>query len=283
MDLNAIRAHNFKPVEQAYTRRDTMLYALGLGYGSDPNSADQLKYVYEEGLCAVPSIVNVLSHPGFWAQDPVFGIDWVRLLHGEQSFTIHRTIAPEGRLRGEYKIEAAQDLGKERGAKLLQSKRLYDADTNELVATVHTTLFLRGDGGHGGFGDFPPQPEPLPEAEADAVVTYPTLPQQALIYRLSGDYNPIHADPAPAKKAGFSGPILHGLCSLGFATRAIIEECANNDPTRLRSLSLRFSKPVFPGETLSVEIFRQDDKVRFRCRVKERDIVVLDRGHAEII
>lgn len=282
MDVNAIRNHRFASVEQDYTARDTMLYALGLGYGSDPLDTAQLAYVYEENLQAVPSMVNVIAHPGFWAKDPKFGIDWVKILHGEQSFELFRPLPASGRMRGEYSIEAIEDMGADKGAKLYQLKDLFDAATGEKVATVRTVLFMRGDGGQGGFGVAPPAPAPLPDASPDAVIEIATLPQQALIYRLSGDYNPIHADPAPARRAGFPAPILHGLCSLGIATRAIVQACCDNRPDRLKSLSLRFSKPVFPGETLAVEIFRTDGGVQFRCRVKERDAVVLDRGRAEI-
>ncbi|WP_423459552.1 MaoC/PaaZ C-terminal domain-containing protein [Ottowia sp. VDI28] len=283
MNLEAIQQRQFAPVEHHLTRRDTMLYALGLGYGSDPLNAAQLKFVYEEGLQAVPSIVNVIAHPGFWAREPELGIDWLRLLHGEQSFQIHRPVPVEGLIRGEFRIDAVQDLGADKGAKVYQTKRLYDVQSGDLIATLGTVLFLRGDGGQGGFGDVPPQPEPLPERAPDLSASFPTLPQQALIYRLSGDYNPIHADPAAASKGGFPAPILHGLCSLGFATRAILQECAGNDPVRLKSLSLRFSKPVFPGETLAVEIFREGaGRFSFRCRVPERDVIVLDRGRAEV-
>lgn len=283
MNLEAIQRRQFAPVEHHLTRRDTMLYALGLGYGSDPLNAAQLKFVYEEGLQAVPSIVNVIAHPGFWAREPELGIDWLRLLHGEQSFQIHRPVPVEGLIRGEFRIDAVQDLGADKGAKVYQTKTLYDVQSGDLIATLGTVLFLRGDGGQGGFGDVPPQPEPLPERAPDLSASFPTLPQQALIYRLSGDYNPIHADPAAAAKGGFPAPILHGLCSLGFATRAILQECAGNDPVRLKSLSLRFSKPVFPGETLAVEIFREGaGRFSFRCRVPERDVVVLDRGRAEV-
>lgn len=281
MDLNAIRSHRFPPIEQAYSARDTMLYALGLGYGSDPLDPGQLAFVYEEGLCAVPSQVNVIAHPGFWAKDPKFGIDWVRILHGEQSFELFRPLPSSGRMRGEYAIEAIDDMGADKGARLYQLKHLFDAATGEKLATVRTVLFMRGDGGQGGFGVAPPAPAPLPAAAPDVVVEIPTLPQQALIYRLSGDYNPIHADPVPARQAGFPGPILHGLCSLGIATRALVQACCDNQPERLRSLSLRFSKPVFPGETLVVEIFRSATGAQFRCRVKERDAVVLDRGRVE--
>lgn len=281
MKLDAIQSHRFAPVEHAYTARDSMLYALGLGYGSDPLDTGQLKYVYEDGLQAVPSLVNVLAHPGFWAKDPAFGIDWVKILHGEQAFELFKPLPPEGRMRGEYTIEAVQDQGVERGARLYQLKHLFDAETGEKVATVRTVLVMRGDGGQGGFGEAPESPGPLPERAPDEVIEIATLPQQALIYRLSGDYNPIHADPAPAQKAGFPGPILHGLCSLGIATRAILQARCDNDPERLRALSLRFSRPVFPGETLSVELYDVPGGVQFRCRVKARDVVVLDRGRAE--
>lgn len=281
MDLDAIKTHRFKPVTQDFTTKDTMLYALGLGYGADPLDSAQLKFVYEENLVAVPSLINVLAHPGFWAKDPKFGIDWLKLLHGEQAFTLKRALPVKGTVRAEYSIDAVEDMGAEKGAKLYQKKTLFDGQSGEEIGTVLTTLFMRGDGGSGGFGKVPTPPEPLPEAKPDQVIEIPTLPQQALIYRLSGDFNPIHADPAPAKKAGFAAPILHGLCSLGIATRALIQGIAGNDPARLKSLSLRFSRPVFPGETLSVEIFGTGDDVRFRCRVVERDQVVLDRGRAE--
>ena len=281
MDLDAIKAHRFEPINHDFTAKDTMLYALGLGYGTDPLDTEQLKFVYEENLVAVPSLINVLAHPGFWAKDPKFGIDWVKILHGEQSFTLKRPLPVKGRVRGEYAIDAAEDMGADKGAKLYQRKTLFDGETGEEIGSVLTTLFMRGDGGNGSFGEVPPQPSPLPDATPDQVIEIPTLPQQALIYRLSGDFNPIHADPAPAEKAGFPAPILHGLCSLGIATRALIQGVAGNDPSKLKSLSLRFSRPVFPGETLSVEIYGSGPSVQFRCRVAERDVVVLDRGRAE--
>ncbi|SMF66005.1 Acyl dehydratase [Tistlia consotensis] len=282
MNLDSIERHSFAPVDHAYTARDAILYALGVGCGADPLDEADLGYVYEAGLKTVPSFVNVLAHPGFWAKDPRFGIDWIRILHGEQSFEIHAPIPPEGRVRGTYRIDAVEDLGADRGARLYQSKELHAVDGTHL-ATVRTVLFMRGDGGQGGFGSPAASPTPLPERAPDAVVETPTLPRQALIYRLSGDLNPIHADPAAARRAGFEAPILHGLCTLGIATRAVIAARAPGAPERLRSMSLRFSKPVFPGETILTEIFGTGGSLRFRCRAKERDIVVLDRGSAELL
>jgi len=281
MNLDTVRAHRFEPIWHEYDARDAILYALGIGYGSDPLDPAQLDFVYEEGLKAVPSICNVLAHPGFWAKDPKFGIRWMKILHGEQAYEIHAPIPPAGRVRGEYEIQAVEDRG-DKGARLHQLKRLYAQD-GTLLATVRSVIVMRGDGGDGGFGEPTPAPGPLPDAAPDEVVELPTLPQQALIYRLSGDWNPIHADPKAAKGGGFEAPILHGLCTLGLATRALLQTCAPGRPEALGAMFVRFSSPVFPGETIVTEIFRgEGDEVRFRCRAKERDVVVLDRGRARI-
>jgi acyl dehydratase len=277
-----VKGFRFPAVEHKYAFRDTILYALGLGLGDSPLLPSQLTFVYEDKLKAIPSQCVVLAHPGFWAKRPEFGIDWLKILHGEQSFRIHKPIPAEGAVRGEYEIEAVDDKGAEKGAVLYQVKRLYDGATDELLATVRSVLFMRGDGGCGSFGALPPQPTPLPEAAPNKSREIKTLPQQALIYRLSGDYNPIHADPVAARKAGFDRPILHGLCTMGVATRALIETYAPGEPERLTSMSVRFSKPVFPGETIVAEFFESGAEIRFRCRLKERDAIVLDRGAATI-
>jgi acyl dehydratase len=170
------------------------------------------------------------------------------------------------------------DKGAGKGAILHLVKTLNDAIAGVKLATIRSVLFLRGDGGCGSFGNATAEPSPLAEQTPSRIKDIATLPQSALIYRLSGDYNPIHADPDAAAKAGFERPILHGLCTLGVATRAILAALADGRPDRLRSLSVRFSRPVFPGETIRTEFFTIDDQIRFRSRVVERDVVVLDRG-----
>ncbi len=162
-------------------------------------------------------------------------------------------------------------------------KRLFDVASGDRLASVTSVYMLRGDGGFGGFGTPPAPPDPLPDTAPDRTVDIAGLPQSALIYRLSGDLNPIHADPAAAAKAGFPRPILHGLCTMGIATRAVVASVADGEPDRLKALSVRFSKPVFPGETLRTEIFNTANGARFRARVVERDVIVLDRGSATII
>lgn len=284
MPLNIDRIANMglPPIIESYDKKATILYALGLGFGRDPLDRSELPFVYEKDLRAMPSMCNTLCHPGFWAQKPEFGIDWVKILHAEQDFVIHRPMAPTATLRGEYNVTAIEDKGAEKGALLHQQKLLYDHDSNELIATVRSTLFMRGNGGEGSFGDPVAAASPLPDRAPDKTITIATAPGQALIYRLSGDWNPLHADPDIATKAGFPVPILHGLCTNGLAARAILQGYCDLDPARLASMFVRFSRPVYPGETIRFDFFEGADGLRFRATVTERDIVVLDRCSASV-
>jgi acyl dehydratase len=283
MEFEKIRTMRLEPIVQTYDKRDTILYALGLGYGADPLDESELPFVYEGDLRCLPSYANLLCHPGFWAQKPEFGIDWVKILHAEQDYRIHKSLPPTGSIRGEYRVAGVEDKGAERGALLHQEKELYNAETGDHLATVRSTLFLRGDGGQGGFGLAVPAAAPVPERAPDRVIEIPTLPRQALIYRLSGDWNPLHADPVIARKAGFDAPILHGLCTNGIASRALLKAYCDNDTARLTGMFVRFSKPVMPGETIRVECFEEGDGlVRFRAIAKERNAVVLDRCSATV-
>lgn len=272
-----------EPIVQSYDKRDTILHALGLGYGLDPLDEAQLPFVYEKELRCLPCFANILCHPGFWAQRPEFGIDWVKILHAEQHLTMHKPMPPTGTIRGEYRVAGVEDKGEGRGALLHQEKALYDTATGDHLATVRSTLFMRGNGGEGGFGDPIPAAEPVPEGKADAVVEITTRPGQALIYRLSGDWNPLHAEPAIARKAGFDRPILHGLCTKGLANRAVLAHYCDNDVARFKSMFVRFSKPVMPGETIRFEFYEQGGgALRFRAVAAERDVVVLDRCSAQV-
>jgi acyl dehydratase len=283
MDIEKLRTMTIDPIVQSYDKRDTILFALGLGYGADPLNEDELPFVYEKDLRCVPAFANVLCHPGFWAQDPQFGIDWVKILHAEQKLTIHKPLPSTGSIKGEYRVAGVEDKGEGRGALLHQEKLLYDDATGDHLATVRSTLFLRGNGGEGGFGDRVAAAVPVPEGTPDRTVEIATLPRQALIYRLSGDWNPLHADPAIARKAGFDMPILHGLCTNGLAMRAILSTYCDNDVSRFKSMFVRFSKPVMPGETIRVEFFEEGEgSLRFRAIAVERNAVVLDRCSATV-
>jgi acyl dehydratase len=280
MNLEALRNLSLPPVEQAYGARDAILYALGIGFGERPLDPAHLLFTYEANLQVVPSMSVVLSHPGFWLRDPALGVDWLRMLHGEQDFRMHAAIPPAGTVVATYRVTCIEDKGVERGAVLHFEKLLTDKASGMRLATVRQVVVLRGDGGQGGFGEPPPPAEALPAGEPSDVVEIATLPQSALIYRLSGDLNPIHADPAAAEKAGFRRPILHGLCSMGVATRALIERFCPDEPARLSSLFVRFSRPVYPGDTLRFEMQRDGSVVTFRAVVPERSEIVLDRARA---
>lgn len=283
MDIDKISKMKIDPIVQAYDKRDTILFALGLGYGADPLDETELPFVYEKALRCVPAFANILCHPGFWAQQAEFGIDWVKILHAEQDLTIHTPLPPTGAIRGEYTVAGIEDKGEGRGALLHQEKDLYDEATGAHLATVRSTLFLRGNGGEGGFGKAMQPAQPLPDRAPDRVVEIPTLLRQALIYRLSGDWNPLHADPAIATKAGFAAPILHGLCTNGIANRAILSAYCDNDVSRFKGMFVRFSKPVMPGETIRLEFFEEGKgDLRFRAIAVERGDVVLDRCSARV-
>lgn len=285
MALNLERLQNMglPPIRASYDKRDTILYALGVGFGIDPMNAAELPFVYEgEGFRAMPTLCNTLCHPGFWAKDPQYGIDWVKILHAEQEFTIHRTLATAAAVRGEYLVSGIEDKGAEKGALLHQEKLLYDDDTNELLATVRSTLFMRGNGGQGTFGKPIEPAKAIPDRTPDRTLEIGSRPGQALIYRLSGDWNPLHADPEIARQAGFAMPILHGLCTNGLAARAILQAYCDLDVSRFGGMFVRFSKPVFPGETIRFEFFEDSDTLRFRAVAVERDTVVLDRCTATV-
>jgi acyl dehydratase len=277
MNLDRLKSHVFAPVEHELGWRDTIIYALGLGYGFDPNDRAQLQFVYEDGLKALPSMACVLGYPGFWMRSPELEIDWVRLLHGEHYYEIHHPLPVEGRLTAQHRITGVDDKGEGRGAVVNFEKALYD-ERGTLLARVEQSNFCRGDGGCGSFGQPAKERPPLPDTPPDETCELPTSRQIALLYRLSGDYNPVHADPEVAKEAGFHEPWIAGMCSMGLATRAVIEKFCGDDPARVKSMFVRFRNVCFPGETMRYEFYRTDGGARFRTVAKEREVVILDRG-----
>ena len=283
LDPQKILDWPFQPVEQTYTGRDTILYALGCGLGADPLDDAQLRFVFEEPeLLALPSMAAVLSPPGFWARHPDSGIDWVRILHGEQAMELHKPLPAAAKVVATAKVTDIVDKGAGRGALLFVQRTVREVETGEALATLRSTTFARGDGGCGGTTEMAPQPHPIPDRAPDLVCDLPTALNAALIYRLSGDPNPLHASPSVARAAGFERPILHGLCSWGVAGHAILKSYCDYDPARLTTMALRFSAPVYPGETIRTEMWRDGDTVSFRARVVERDVVVLNNGRATV-
>lgn len=284
LDADKILNWPFEPVEQTYSERDTILYALGIGLGADPLDEEELRFVFEEaeGFAALPTMPVVLAGPGFWARDPGTGIDWKRILHGEQAIELHRPVPAAATVVGMTRVTDIIDKGADKGALIYSERSLTDKASGAKLATLSSTTFARGDGGFGG-PDGPTKPvHRLPDRAPDLHYDHKTMPQSALIYRLSGDPNPLHASPEVARQSGFDAPILHGLCTLGVSGYAILKTCCDGDPNGLASLALRFSAPVYPGETIRTEMWRDGEMVSFRARVLERDAVVLNNGKAVV-
>lgn len=273
-----LMAYPIPEVRQKIRWQDVALYNIAVGLGQDPLDARQLRFTYEEGLVALPSIATVLGYPGFWLKAPDTGVDWVRVVHGEQSLTLHRPIPTRGEVVGTSRMTRILDKGAGRGALLTYERVLRDAATGEALATLEQTTFARGDGGFGGSPGPAPAPHPEPDRAPDATRDMPTRPEQAALYRLNGDHNPLHIDPAVAAAAGYPRPILHGLCSFGVACHALVAELCGHDVARFGTMAARFSAPVFPGETLRVEIWHEPGGAAFRVRVPERDAVVIRHG-----
>jgi acyl dehydratase len=263
----------------AWTERDAMLYALAVGMGEDPLDRSELPYVYEEQQRVMPTFAAVAAWGAGIAPERI-GVDRRRTLHGEEALVVHRPIRANGEAVATSRVVAVYDKG-DKGAVIERETVLHDAVSGEPLATITRTAFARADGGFGGPPDVrvvPAQPERAP----DVVLDLPTRANQALLYRLCGDRNPLHAEPDVARAAGFDAPILHGLCTYGMACRAILKAFCNYEPTRVLAFGLRFSAPVVPGETVTVSLWRDGDDVSFEAHVRARGVTVLRNGFAKL-
>lgn len=276
-NYSQVRNWRFDPVRRRIEPRDCCFYALSIGLCRSPNDEKELPFVYERRLRVFPTIAAVIGTPGFWVTDARTGIDLQNIFHSEQAITWHRPIAVGEYVTGVSRVVDIFDKGKGRGALIVVECEVRN-DAGQPIWTVRRTAFVRGAGGFGGTADPTPRIS-LPDKQCDATCVLPTTGQQALLYRLNDDDNPLHADPAVARKAGFDTPILHGLCTFGIAGHAALKTLCKYDESSLRSLEVRFSAPVFPGETIVTDFWRiGNNEAHFRCRVAERDIVVVSFG-----
>ena len=264
------------PMEVSWTSRDTLLYALGVGAGALDPTAFELEFTTENSAGhaqqVLPTFPVVLPRRDGWVSQ-IGEFDPATLVHGEQSLSLHAPIPVEGRVSLVTTITGIFDKGS--GAVVVTETVASDGSKGALWTTV-CSLFLRGEGGWGGERG-PSTSSVLPDRHPDHVVRYPTRSDQALLYRLSGDRNPLHSDPSFATRAGFDKPILHGLCTFGFTGRALLHTLCHSDPSRFRSMSARFSRPVQPGETLSVSIWITGaDRANFRTATSAG--AVIDAG-----
>ena len=286
LDYAKVRHWQSADIRQTYTARDVILYALGVGMAQDPMDRDELRYVVEGDLRVLPSMAAVLAYPGFWIRDhPELGIDPVRLVHGEQSVTLHQPLPAAGTVIGRTRVTRVVDKGAGKGALVQSEKRITDAASGALLATCESVTFCRADGGFSASGGDAPgdPPRATPTTAPELVLDMQTRPEAALLYRLSGDYNPLHSDPDVATAAGFPRPILHGLATFGAACHGLVKGFCGYDPARMKSIGARFSAPAYPGDLIRLECWKLGDEVAFRARVPARDVVVLSHGRAVCI
>lgn len=292
MDPQALLRRALPTVRQAWSARETILYALavGAGQGDEPQDEEQLRFVYEPQLQALPTLCAVLGDPGFWMRDADSTLDWQRLVHGEESVQWFQPLPAQGEVIARHRVCRVEDRGTERGASFVVERLLADAATGQLLSRAWSTVVARGDGG------FSPPGGPLlqlgesaeaalpawPARPADVVVTRPTLAHQSLLYRQLADPNPLHVEPAAARRAGFERPILHGMCSFGVLALVVVNTFCNAQPARLAALRTRFTAPLYPGEILDCAFWREGDELRFRATARERRAVVLNHGWARL-
>ena len=269
-----------KGLEFSYTQRDSIIYGLGIGLGKDPMDATELKYVYENGLIAFPSMAT-----NFQYKSPLLlkaKLNMIMIVHGEQGVTLHQPMPASADVISDTKVVNCYDRGASKGAIIEVETNVRLKKDNSPLCTLTSKTFARGDGGFGG-EDVPASIPVELNDTPDIIHEVTTTEDQALIFRLSGDSNPLHSDPNFAKMAGYPKPILHGLCSYGVACRSIVETLCEKDSKKLKKFNVRFSSPVYPGETIVTEMWKKNDEIHFQSKVKERDKVVLKNGVCEIL
>ncbi|MDA1064728.1 MAG: MaoC/PaaZ C-terminal domain-containing protein [Proteobacteria bacterium] len=277
LNYDKLVATRINDIERVYGDVESMLYAQSVGFGRNPVDRKELPYVYEQGLplMTVPTMASAIVPDMF---PPGLGWDYSQVLHVEQRLALYRPLPPAAELRLDKRVVDVFDLGAKRGAIFLfeVDGRLAKDDT--MLFTIGATVMARGDGGFGGMAGTGPAPHRAPRRDPDLSCDTPTRTDQALLFRLNGDRNPLHADPVAAIAAGFPMPILHGLCTYGIACRAILQTICDYDHTLIEGFDARFSLPVLPGDTITTDMWQDGNVVSFQCSVKERNIVVLRNG-----
>jgi acyl dehydratase len=263
----------------AWTDREVMLYAVGIGMGADPMDEKELAFVNEAGfekreLKVVPTFASVAA----WGAAPGH-IDTNRLMvvDGERDITFHKPLPTAAHITADADVVGMFEKGKDKGAVIIRRTVLRD-EAGDKLATLIASQFARGDGGFGGPSEGQPEPHKVPSRAPDRSVDIATAPGQALVYRLCGDRNPLHSDPEFAKRAGFPRPILHGMCTYGLTCRGVLQTYADYDASAFKQHVARFSAPVYPGETVTMDMWKDGNVVSFEAKVKSRNVTVIKNG-----
>jgi acyl dehydratase len=281
MPINYDELMSLKNLGQRYSYgdREVMLYAYGIGMGADPMDEKELAFVNEaaaipRSLKVVPTFASVAA----WGASPgEMNLNRVMVVDGERDITFHRSLPVAEKLLVDSRVLAVFDKGKDKGA-VIRHQTVLKNEKGEELATLVASRFARGDGGFGGPSEGQPEPHKVPSRAPDRSIDISTRPDQALIYRLCGDRNPLHSDPEFARRAGFSQPILHGMCTFGITCRGILQTYADYDPAAFKQHSARFSSPVYPGETVTLDLWKDGAVISFEARVKAREAVVIRSG-----
>ena len=279
VNLDLLRGRHLPEARQQLDPRDCIIYALGIGIGMNPEDEDELQFVDESRLKVLPSMANIIANDGHWLRDLDPGLDWRQAVHGEQSMTLHAALPTSASLLATGTILEVVDKGPGRGAVLYVERQLRDADTDTHYATLVQTVFCRANGGYGGQSGRAPASWALPARAPDLSLSLTTSPQQALIYRLSGDDHPLHIDPSTARAAGFPRPIFHGMATFGLVAYGLSKLLCQADPLRVKAMRGRFSAPVFPGECIMLEVWRLESGLaHFVAKASTDGRVVLNHG-----
>ncbi len=290
-EIQAAIAEKGQEVPGSYNDRDALLYNVAIGMGRDPLDAKELPYVCETiGKKVLPTAASVLTKPSNTGGAAAFSnglimimgkMNFALMLHGEQRLVVHQPLPQSADTLISNRIIGVYDKGAGKGA-LVVSETVVKLANGSPLYTMGHTLFFRGDGGFGGSADGAPVPHAIPERKPDAVCEMPGRTDQAILYALCGDRNPLHRDPKFAAMAKFEKPILHGLCSYGIACHAVVKTMLDYDQTKITGFDVRFSAPVYPGETQIVEMWKDGNVISFRVRIKERDIISINNGRCTI-
>ena len=263
----------------SWTDREVMLYAVGIGMGADPMDEKELSFVNEgyytpRELKVVPTYASVAA----WGSGPGhIDVNRVMVVDGERDITFHKPLPVTANITADSSILGVFDKGKDKGA-VIRRETILRNETGEPLATLVASQFARGDGGFGGPSEGQPEPHKIPDRKPDMTVDITTRPDQALLYRLCGDRNPLHSDPEFAKRGGFDRPILHGMCTYGLSCRAVLQTYADYDPAAFKRHAVRFSSPVFPGETVSFDLWKDGNVISIEGKVKSRNVTVIRNG-----